>query len=244
VPGIVLNRGGNREFGALRGPEIVPFVEAGYATVATQYRGNAGGEGREEFGGADVRDVLNAVKVLQAQQAVDPERIGMVGFSRGGMMTYLALRADGARSRPAVRAAAVVGGVSDLDALVKTRPDMLEVCVELIGAGPVADPEAYAARSVVRWPEAIRAPILILHGELDARVPVEQARWAADRLAAAGKDVTLETFAGGDHALSKHGWGFPAVLAWMERRLGSPGEDLGFVSHREAIEAAWAAWPP
>ncbi len=50
-----------------------------------------GGEGREEFGGADVDDVLNLIPLLGSFPQADTSRIGMYGRSRGGMMTYIAL---------------------------------------------------------------------------------------------------------------------------------------------------------
>ncbi|MCK4561808.1 MAG: hypothetical protein KAT78_02790, partial [Flavobacteriaceae bacterium] len=57
-PCIVYNRGGNKEFGKLSSKKAV-FILArvaswGYVVAASQYRGNDGGEGKEEFGGKDV----------------------------------------------------------------------------------------------------------------------------------------------------------------------------------------------
>ena len=60
--------------------------------VASQYRGNDGGEGMEEFGGADVNDIFNLIPVLDQNPKADTSRIGMEGTSRGGMMTYLCLK--------------------------------------------------------------------------------------------------------------------------------------------------------
>ena len=59
--------------------------------IGSQYRGNMGGEGKEEFGGSDVNDVLNLVPALSHVEKADTTRMGMYGWSRGGMMTYLAL---------------------------------------------------------------------------------------------------------------------------------------------------------
>ena len=39
--------------------------------VASQYRGNAGGEGKEEFGGKDVNDVLNLLPLLESLPKAD-----------------------------------------------------------------------------------------------------------------------------------------------------------------------------
>lgn len=78
-PAIIYNRGGYGEYGVLEGWEVALFVEAGYVAVASQYRGNAGSEGKEQFGGRDVNDVLNLVPLLKQFPYVDPERIGMMG---------------------------------------------------------------------------------------------------------------------------------------------------------------------
>lgn len=64
----------------------------GYVVVASQYRGNDGGEGIEQFGGDDVNDVLNLIPVLNQLPKADTSRVGIEGGSRGGMMTYLAMK--------------------------------------------------------------------------------------------------------------------------------------------------------
>jgi dienelactone hydrolase len=68
----------------------VPSQEAD-VVVGSQYRGAAGSEGKDEFGGADLNDVMNLLPLLEALPNADPSRIGMAGFSRGALMTYLAL---------------------------------------------------------------------------------------------------------------------------------------------------------
>lgn len=88
LPAIIFNRGGNREFGALTDARAIrtlgTLAREGYVVVASQYRGNAGGEGQEEFGGTDVNDVLNLIALLEQHPRVDASRIGMYGWSRGG----------------------------------------------------------------------------------------------------------------------------------------------------------------
>jgi dipeptidyl aminopeptidase/acylaminoacyl peptidase len=87
--------------------------------AASQYRGNAGGEGVEQFGGDDVNDVLSVILLLEQPPRVDPERIGLYGWSRGGMMTYLALTRT-----PRIRAAVIGAGLADAFRLVTLRPEM------------------------------------------------------------------------------------------------------------------------
>jgi len=230
-PVIIYNRGGYEDIGTLEGWEIVPAVEAGFVTVASQYRGNAGSEGRDEFGGADVNDVLALLPMLKQLPYVDPERIGMMGHSRGGMMTYLALKQETLARSNDIKAAVVVGGVADLFTFVRDQPMFLS----MVGVGPEIDPNLYESRSAVYWPDLINAPLLIQHGEADEWVSVEQARRLAGVLEENGKTVSLITFPAEDHPLSNHAGGWPEALRWFQQFLGRPGEDHSFDSHAEAI---------
>jgi acetyl esterase/lipase len=117
-PVIIYNRGGLQDSGKIDGPNILDFYELaanGFVVLASQYRGNDGGEGLEEFGGADVGDVVTLVSVASSLPYADPKNIFFYGMSRGGMMTFLAL-ARGVT----VHAAAVVGGIYDLHGLMES----------------------------------------------------------------------------------------------------------------------------
>ncbi|MGB3076412.1 MAG: CocE/NonD family hydrolase, partial [Chitinophagales bacterium] len=111
-PAIIYNRGGNREFGALTDGQLIRFLALtagwGYVCIASQYRGNGGSEGKEEFGGKEVNDILNLIPCLSAIDKADTSRIGMWGWSRGGMMTYLALTKTNK-----IKAAIVGSGMAD-----------------------------------------------------------------------------------------------------------------------------------
>ncbi|MES1211213.1 MAG: CocE/NonD family hydrolase, partial [Acidobacteriota bacterium] len=93
LPVLLFNRGGNRDFGKLTPWEgLHRFAASGFVVIASQYRGNDGGEGREELGGADVRDVLNLIPLAASLEYADLRNVFLYGVSRGGMMTYLALK--------------------------------------------------------------------------------------------------------------------------------------------------------
>lgn len=220
-PGLIWNRGGNREFGAWndRAAALILGRAASwdYVVVATQYRGNAGGEGREDFGGEDVNDVLALLRVLEQTPAADPTRVGMYGQSRGGMMTYLALaRTD------RIAAAVVDAGMADLADSVARRPDMERVAADLIPDWETNRAAAIESRSAVRWADKLAAatPLLLVHGTADERVDFSQAEAMRTALLAAGRTVDLMALEGGDHALSRHRAEANArIRAWFDAHL-------------------------
>jgi len=225
LPCVIYNRGGNRAFGALTDMEAVlslgPIAQAGYVVVASQYRGFDGGIGKDEFGGADVNDVLNLIPLLDELPQADPSRIGMVGWSRGGMMTYLALaRTD------RIDAAVIGAGEANLIEAARSRPDLEQVFRELIPNYPEHGDVELAARSATSWPERLHkeTPILVMHGGADWRVNPMQALQIAEKLYQANHPFRLVFFEGGDHGLTQYrGEVQSLMLDWLDRyvRLGT-----------------------
>jgi dipeptidyl aminopeptidase/acylaminoacyl peptidase len=206
LPCVIYNRGGNREFGALSdkwaAQDLGKLASWGYVVVASQYRGNAGGQGMEEFGGTDVNDVLNLIPLLESLPQADATRIGMFGWSRGGMMTYIAL------TRTNRISAAVVGaGLGDLFDWIERRPEIEpDVYSELIPNYADNKEKALEARSAIRWPEELarNTPILLLHGSADWRVHPTQALRMASALYESRHPFRLVFFEGGNHGLTEH----------------------------------------
>lgn len=220
LPCVIFARGGNREFGALddlRATRILGnLARAGYVAVASQYRGVAGGEGMEEFGGREIHDVLNLIPLLERLPEADASRIGIYGWSRGGLMTYLALtRTD------RFKAAVVGAGLTDAFAGVQQRPDMEEhVYSELVPEWETNREAELEARSPIRWPEKLAksTPILLLHGSSDWRVDPTQALRMASALYDAKHPFRLVFFEGGDHGLTKHRQEVERLLVeWLNR---------------------------
>ena len=205
-PAIIANRGGNREFGAwneLRvAGTLVRMASWGYVVVASQYRGVNGGQGVEEFGGADVNDVLNLIPLLDSLPNVDDSRIGMWGWSRGGMMSYIALtRTD------RIKGAVIGAGPTDLEFGARERSEMeLYVYRELMPNYDSNREELLFERSAVWWPEKIHknTPILLLHGTADWRVSPEDSIRIASLFYRHKQPFRLVLFEGGDHGLTQH----------------------------------------
>ena len=216
LPVILFNRGGGLEYGSITKENLIylsSLASRGYVLIASQYRGSSGGEGREEFGGKDVDDVLNLIPLAESLPFTDPSRIGMLGFSRGGMMTYLAIK-EGAP----VRAAAVVGGLSDLVQFFQEpgKDNMKQVIRQLVGP----DIEGFKKRSAFEWPEKINVPVLILHGGEDRVVDVSQAKNLAEKLKEFGKPHQLVIFPKGDHGLNNFRHRRDQIIVeWFEKYL-------------------------
>jgi dipeptidyl aminopeptidase/acylaminoacyl peptidase len=214
-PTIIFNRGGNREYVKITKKSLryLSYLSSNnFVVLASQYRGNDGGQGREEFGGKDVNDVMNLIKLAKSLPFVEPSKIVMLGYSRGGMMTYLAIK-NGAD----IKAAAVVGGVTDLGQTFNDREEgMKRVIKELVGM----DKKEWEKRSAYYWPEKIDVPVLILHGEDDWRVKASQAKKLSEKLEQAGKVHELVIFSRGNHGLTTHRTERnKRILDWFDRYL-------------------------
>jgi dipeptidyl aminopeptidase/acylaminoacyl peptidase len=220
LPLVIYNRGGNRGFGQLTHfvrDGFYSYVANGFVVLASQYRGNDGGEGQEEFGGADVRDVLNLLPVAASFGYVDMNNVFVQGDSRGGMMTYLALK----QGLPA-NAAVVVSGVGDLLAWADERAEIVDgVYKQLIPEFDERPVELLRERSVVHWAHLIQTPLLLLHGTADWRAPTaSQALGVAERLQEHGKTYELVIYADDDHGLSLN-WRDRdrRIIEWFKKHL-------------------------
>jgi dipeptidyl aminopeptidase/acylaminoacyl peptidase len=198
LPLLIYNRGGNLEFGKLHPWSMGGFrywVSRGFVVIASQYRGNDGGEGKEEFGGADVNDVLNLFPLAKSLGYVDMNNAFMMGASRGGMMTYIAIR----RGAP-INAAAISASNTDLELADKARPGFVDQIYAKLMPGFRNDPQAaMRERSAVYWADKIDVPVMIHHGGADWRVQPSQSLAIARKLQEYGKTYSLHIYENDDH---------------------------------------------
>lgn len=216
-PLIIYNRGGNRDFGAIEDQMAINLFGAlakqGYVVLASQYRGY-NDVGIDQFGGDDLKDIHSLIDLAYEIDYIDTDQIYMIGMSRGGMMTYMILR-----ERNDIKAAAVIGGVTDLVSTYEDRDQgMKTVLEELIGGSPSEMPEAYEARSAIHFSEMLTEPLLILHGGEDWRVASTQATELATLLEENGNPHKLIVYKGDDHGLSNHQSDyFYEILDWFSQ---------------------------
>ena len=217
-PVIIVNRGGNKEEGVSSQSKgfypLLQFsnlVKEGYVLVASCYREN------DEFGGKDINDVLYLTQTVKKIEKADANRIGMIGWSRGGMMTYLALKHS-----EDIKTAIVGNGPSDLFPLIEERPEMeSRVCAKLIPNYEENKTSELKKRSVYYWPEELdkNASLLILCGTRDEQVNPNQAKKIAQKLSNIDYDFQLKEF-DPDHSFSDKKQELQKLMTkWFDDRL-------------------------
>lgn len=174
----------------------------GYVVFASQYRGNDGGEGKDEFGGSDLNDVLNLIPLADELPFADNKTWGIEGWSRGGMMTYLALtRTD------IFKAAIVTGGIANLRCNADESRFMKKLYEITIGKNEEENfIQKCNSRSIINFTDKLskKTPLLILHGNNDERVLPHDSMDLSYKLLENKIEFRLIMFENGDHFLKSH----------------------------------------
>ena len=177
-PAIIFNRGGNREFAILSTDMLVSILgnvaSEGYVVTASNYRWE------DEYGGADTTDVLNLFQITKGLSNVDSNRIGMMGWSRGAMMTCLALKGS-----CQIQSTVLVSGAPDLFSTLSERPGLEEtVFSKYIPDYVETKMESIRDRSPYFWADKLnrRTSLLMLNGTKDRHVDYRQTERFSKRL--------------------------------------------------------------
>lgn len=211
LPVVISNRGGNAGFGRNNTSGFFKtnfaLASKGFVVLGSQYRGGRpkGQQdpiyGKDEFGGKDVRDILALIDIIDVLPFADPGRIGMLGWSRGGFMSFIA-----ASKTDRISALAVGGSPSDLLAELEIRPQMENVYRARIPNYDDNKIDALRERSPLFLVEKIapNIPVLILHGQLDKAVSLSNATNLAARLKELGRRSRLVVYEADDHGIWKN----------------------------------------
>ncbi|MCP8615780.1 alpha/beta hydrolase family protein [Salirhabdus salicampi] len=216
APVVVFNHGGVLDSGAITKSmleKLAYWPSEGYILLASQYRGVAGSEGEFSFGDGEVTDVLNLLKVVPEIEGADEDNIFMYGLSRGGMVTYQAIK-RGAN----IKAAASVAGISDLVSGYNQAPSSFKYFLyERLGFLK-GNLDSYKARSAVYWADKIDVPMLLIHAKHDPVIPIDQTKRLAKMLEAEQKQVKLRIYDSKYHTLSDQIDNYLAeVKTWFEQ---------------------------
>ena len=205
------------------------YAHAGFAVLALNPRGSSG-RGFDfaraifaDWGNKDVDDVRAAIDFVVARGDADPQRIGVGGWSYGGILTNYVIARE-----PRIRAAVSGAGASHMAALY--GHDQYSAWYELEFGPPWQHPEAYRKVSYPFFEaDRIRAATLFQCGELDFNVPCQGAEQMYQALRSRGVPTQLVVYPGENHSL----W-VPSYLRdrmqrdldWFRRHLlDAPAED-------------------
>ncbi|MEX0316182.1 MAG: alpha/beta hydrolase family protein [Allomuricauda sp.] len=222
-PAIVYNRGGSLDFGSLTHHvssiglgELARLSYEGYVIAASQYRGNGGSEGKEEYGGSDINDVLNLISILESEPKADANKLGMFGWSRGAMTSFLTIR-----HTKKVKALVVGGPSTNLTRSIIDRPELDVWWSEFIPNYNVNKREVLQKRSAIYWVHELpETPILILQGEDDKALLVDYTLDFAKELSKNKVPYRLLKFEGGTHSLKEYREEvYDEILVWFKKYL-------------------------
>ena len=162
------------QWGPRGGSSAQAFSAMGYFVLEPNPRGSFGqGEeftqaNRKDFGHGDLRDILAGVDAVIAKYPVDPERVGLTGWSYGGFMTMFAVTQTG-RFKAAVAGA----GISDwLSYYGENSID--QWMIPYFGASVYDDPAVYAKSSAIDFIKQAHTPALVIVGDRDGECPAPQ----------------------------------------------------------------------
>lgn len=232
LPAIIWIHGGGWHGGGNERCPPASFVHDGYAAASIDFRLTA----KAPFP-AQIEDCKAAVRWLRANASkynLDPNRIGVWGFSSGGHLAALLgtsggvaeLEGNGDNMSYSSRVQAVcdVSGPADLVRLFQdvsgaptaTKPKVRAGVRALLG-GSIEESKAMAA-SPIQYVSKDDPPFLIIHGDQDTTVPVSQSQSLAAALKAAGVEATLEIAKGRGHGQAGPSFQ-PVIKAFFDKYL-------------------------
>jgi len=188
-------------------PYIREATARGYIVIAPEYRGSIGyGQAfydAIDYGGREVDDVVTAVDVLRSRyRQVDPGRIGIIGWSHGGLITLLSI----CRNPKLFDAAAAIVPVTNLlERLDRKGVEKQRALIDpanRFGGPPSEQPEVYRERSPLFQIDRLRIPLLVHVARNDEDVNIEEDMPLVEALRAAKPQLAVTKVY--DHPIGGH----------------------------------------
>ncbi len=195
-------------------PFVKEAVERGYVIIAPEYRGSTGyGEAFHkaiDYGGYEVDDVLGAAEYLKTLPHVDPDRLGIMGWSHGGYITLFNVFRD----RHPYKAAAAIVPVTNLVFRLSYKGPAYQwefATQERIRGLPFEKRALYIERSPLYHVDKLKVPLLVHVATNDTDVDFVEAQPLIDALRARKPELAETRVyvdpppgpAGGGHTFSR-----------------------------------------
>jgi dipeptidyl aminopeptidase/acylaminoacyl peptidase len=200
------------------------LASAGYYVLLPNPRGSYG-QGEEftranvkDFGYGDLHDILAAVDAAIERYPIDPQRVGITGWSYGGYMTMFAVTQT-TRFQAAVAGAGIANWTSYYgENLID------QWMIPFFGASVYDDPAVYARSSPINFIKRVKTPTLVVVGEQDAECPAPQSFEFWHALKTLGVPTELVVYPGEGHMFvkpeNKRDEGV-RLVAWFDKYLKS-----------------------
>ena len=203
------------------------FAANGYAVLAVNYRGSSG-RGQKysrsifaDWGHYEVEDLLAGVDHVIAMGVADPDRLGVGGWSYGGILTDYIIATD-TRFRGATSGA----GTAFTVAFYGTDQYIIQYDYEI---GPPWNPRAWETYQKISYPflhaDRIKTPTLFLGGERDFNVPVQGGQQMYQALRSLGVETQLVIYPNEFHGITRPSYvrdRYERYLAWYEKYVKNP----------------------
>jgi dipeptidyl aminopeptidase/acylaminoacyl peptidase len=198
------------------------FAANGYAVLAVNYRGSSG-RGQKysrsifaDWGHYEVEDLLAGVDHVIAMGVADPDRMGVGGWSYGGILTDYIIATD-TRFKGATSGA----GTAFTVAFYGTDQYIIQYDYEI---GPPWNPKAWETYQKISYPflhaDRIKTPTLFLGGERDFNVPVQGGQQMYQALRSLGVDTQLVIYPNEFHGITRPSYvrdRYERYLAWYDK---------------------------
>src|SRR5215470_12318985 len=198
------------------------FAANGYAVLVVNYRGSAG-RGQKfsraifaDWGHYEVEDLQAGVDHIIKMGVADPDRLGVGGWSYGGILTDYMIASDNR-----FKAATSGAGTAFTVAFYGTDQYIIQYDYEI---GPPWNPKAWETYQKISYPflhaDRIKTPTLFLGGERDFNVPVQGGQQMYQALRSLGIDTQLIIYPNENHGIQRPSYvrdRYERYLAWYEK---------------------------
>lgn len=198
------------------------FAANGYAVLAVNYRGSSG-RGQKysrsifaDWGHYEVEDLEAGVERMIAMGVADPDRMGVGGWSYGGILTDYMIATD-----PRFKGATSGAGTAFTVAFYGTDQYIIQYDYEI---GPPWNPKSWETYVKISYPflhaDRIKTPTLFLGGERDFNVPVQGGQQMYQALRSLGIDTQLVIYPNEFHGITRPSYvkdRYERYLGWYDK---------------------------
>ena len=203
------------------------FAANGYAVLAVNYRGSSG-RGQKysraifaDWGHYEVEDLEAGVDHVIGMGVADADRLGVGGWSYGGILTDYMIATD-----PRFKGATSGAGTAFTVAFYGTDQYIIQYDYEI---GPPWNPKAWETYVKISYPflhaDRIKTPTLFLGGERDFNVPVQGGQQMYQALRSLGVETQLVIYPNEFHGITRPSYvrdRYERYLAWYDKYVRNP----------------------